>query len=119
MSYAMLPADLVIAAAQRYLEDRQAYLQSLEENALTERIERSQPGFIGRLLGRKPLTPEAAREAYHHSNQYLFDCAHGKRWANEAQGVLALARQALPAKVPVCLNAELALIFEQAGVFKL
>lgn len=118
MSYAMLPAEMVISAAQQYLDQRNATLKALQEKAIQRRIQESQPGALGQLLGRKPLTQAAAQNAYQRSNESLFDRAYGKRWANEAQCVLALARQAQSAKVPVCLNAELAHVFELAGAFK-
>lgn len=118
MSYANLPSGLVLAAAERYLAEREKMLQSWEDKSVGRRIKDSEPNFLTRLFGARPLTREEALKAYRESQERQFHRNHGARWAREVEGVLVLAKKAAASGIPtVALSSELARVFEELGVF--
>lgn len=115
MSFAMLPAELVLAMTERYLANRETMLKEWEYDSIARKVHDVEPGFIGKLFGVRRVTLEQARAEYQGSVEQSFHRAHGGHWAREAKGVRALAKQAIASGVPtVSLSASLAHAFEKA-----
>lgn len=118
MSYANLPSGLVLAAAERYLADREKLLQSWEDQSVDRRVRDSEPNFLTRLFGARALTREEAVKEYRDSRERQFHRIHGARWSREAEGVRVLAKKAVESGTPtVALSSDLARVFDESGVF--
>lgn len=118
MSYANLPSDLVLAAAERYLADREKMLQGWEDEAVERRIRDSEPNFLTRLFGAQRITREEAFKDYQDSMEQRFHRIHGARWAQDAKGVLVLAKKAVESGIQtVALSSDLARVFDESGAF--
>ena len=100
MSYANLPADVVISACEHYLQAREA------------RIERESEEEIARWVGvktwfwGKPMTREQARD--YCSDELGYIQITGGYWAQEAEALLSLAQVAKKTNALVAVNAKMA-----------
>lgn len=100
MSFANLPADVVISACESYLQARKA------------RIERESEEEIARWVGvkswfwGKPMTTEQARD--YCSEELGYIRITGGYWEQEAEALLSLAQVAKKTNALVAVNAKMA-----------
>ncbi len=116
MSYAMLPATVVLASVERYLAARETLLQQWADESIDRRVQESKPNRFTRLFGARQMTREEAVAEYKDSTERQFHRVHGGLWAQKAKGVQALARKAISSGVAtVALQSDLALVLEKDG----
>jgi hypothetical protein len=100
MSYANLPADIVVRACNGYLQARQARIDNIRERAI-ERLVGTKAWFWSKPLTREQAEVETAEEVY-------WAEITGGRWARDVADLLSLATMAEKCNTLVTVDAELA-----------
>ena len=100
MSYAQLPAEVVIHACKGYLDAREKRIKECHELAIA-RLVGTKSWFWG-----KPMTREQAEEQCREELYWLE--ITGGRWARDVRDLLTLATVAQKCNTLVAVNAELA-----------